>query len=158
MSGRYASSQPPEFIARIFPTVNELPNIAPPWNIALSQQAMVVRRRPERGELHLDLLQRGLVPHWTKDAAHAKTKPINARVETVAMSGMFRGAFAQRRCLVPADAFYESKATEGGKQHFAIARQDGRPIAFAGLWEASAGPMAACCVCSPPSAPARTPT
>ena len=48
---------------------------------------------------------------------------------------MFRGAFAQRRCLEPADAFYERKATEGGKQPFAIARHDGQPMAFAGLWE-----------------------
>jgi putative SOS response-associated peptidase YedK len=48
---------------------------------------------------------------------------------------MFRGAFAQRRCLEPADAFYERKATEGGKQPSAIARHDGQPMAFAGLWE-----------------------
>jgi putative SOS response-associated peptidase YedK len=155
MSGRYASSQPPEFIARIFPTVNELPNIAPPWNIALSQQAMVVRRRPRSGELHLDLLQWGLVPHCTKDAAQAKTKPINACRNSRHVRDVPRRL---RAASVPADAFYEWKATEGGKQHFAIARQDGQPIAFAGLWEASAGPMAPCCVCSPPSAPARTPT
>jgi putative SOS response-associated peptidase YedK len=87
------------------------------------------------GDRHLHLLQWGLVPHWTKDAAHAKTRPINARAETVASSGMFRAAFSQRRCIVPAEAFYEWKAVEGGKQPFAIARQDGQLMAFAGLWE-----------------------
>jgi putative SOS response-associated peptidase YedK len=50
-------------------------------------------------------------------------------------SGMFRSAFARRRCIVPADAFYEWKAIEGGKQPYAIARQDAQPMAFAGLWE-----------------------
>ncbi len=137
MCGRYADSHPPEFIARLFRTVNALPNAAPSWNIAPTQQAMVVRRHPESGERHLDLLQWRLVPSWTKDpaTATAKTKPINARAETVATSGMFRGAFAQRRCLVPAEAFYEWQATETGKQPYAIARQDGQPMAFAGLWE-----------------------
>lgn len=135
MCGRYADSHPPEFIARLFNTVNALPNVAPSWNIAPTQQAMVVRRHPETGERHLDLLQWGLVPHRTKDAAHVKTKPINARAETVTTSGMFRGAFTQRRCIVPAEAFYEWKAVEGGKQPYAIARQDGAPMAFAGLWE-----------------------
>jgi len=53
---------------------------------------------------------------------------------------MFKRALAQRRCLAPADAFYEWKVVEGGKQPYAIARQDGQPIAFAGLWRASAGP------------------
>ena len=57
MCGRYASSQPLEFIARLFRTVNALPNVAPSWNIALSQDAMVVRRHPETGERHLDLVQ-----------------------------------------------------------------------------------------------------
>jgi putative SOS response-associated peptidase YedK len=135
MCGRYASSQPPEFIARLFRTVNALPNLAPNWNVAPTQDAMVVRRHPETGERHLDALQWGLVPYWMKDPAHAR-HPINARAETVATSGMFRGAFAQRRALVPADAFYEWKATETGKQPYAIARQDGQPMAFAGLWEA----------------------
>jgi putative SOS response-associated peptidase YedK len=135
MCGRYADSHPPEFIARLFRTVNALPNIGPSWNIAPTQQAMVVRRHPETGERHLDLLQWGLVPHWTKNPAHAKTKPINARAETVTTSGMFRGAFAQRRCLVPAEAFYEWKELEGVKQPYAIARQDGAMMVFAGLWE-----------------------
>ena len=63
------------------------------------------------------------------------TRPINARAETVASSGMCRGALASRRCIVPADAFYEWKAMADGKQPYAIARTDGAPLAFAGLWE-----------------------
>jgi putative SOS response-associated peptidase YedK len=74
------------------------------------------------------------VPHFTKDLK-ACARPINARSETVATSGMFRGALAARRCLVPADAFYEWRATADGKRPYAIARADGAPLAFAGLWE-----------------------
>jgi putative SOS response-associated peptidase YedK len=76
---------------------------------------MVVRRHPETGERHLDLLRWGLLPHFTKEPAHAR-RPINGRAETVSTSGMFKGAFAHRRCLVPADAFYEWKIMPGGKQ------------------------------------------
>jgi putative SOS response-associated peptidase YedK len=134
MCGRYASFLPGEAVARLFHTVNPLPNLAPSWNVAPTQSAMVVRRHPETGERHLDLLQWGLLPNWSKEPEKAQ-RPINARAETVATSGLFRGAFNARRCIVPADAFYEWKAVEGGKQPYAIARQDGQPIAFAGLWE-----------------------
>ena len=79
-------------------------------------------------------MQWGLLPSWTKEPTKAQ-RPINARCETVAASGLFRGALKARRCIVPADAFYEWKAGEGGKQPYAIARQDGQPMAFAGLWE-----------------------
>ena len=74
------------------------------------------------------------MPHFTKDLKAAR-KPINARSETAAGSGMFRGALASRRCLVPADSFYEWKAMADGKQPYAIARRDGAPLAFAGIWE-----------------------
>ena len=93
-----------------------------------------MRRHPETGERRLDALRWGLVPHFTKELKACK-RPINARAETIATSGMFRGALAARRCLVPADAFYEWKAVADGKQPYAIARTDGAPLAFAGLWE-----------------------
>ena len=139
MCGRYASSLPPGEIARIFATGGPLPNVEPSWNVAPSQRAPVVRRHPETGERRLDLLTWGLVPHFTRDLKTAR-KPINARAETVATSGMFRGAFAARRCLVPADLFYEWKAEPDGKQPYAIARRDGQPMAMAGLWEGWRGP------------------
>ena len=125
MCGRYASFLPPEAIARLFHTAGALPNVAPSWNVAPSQQGMAVRRHPETGERHLDLLTWGLVPHWTKDLRAAR-RPINARAETVETSPMFRDAFARRRALLPAQAFYEWQRTETApKQPYAIARRDG---------------------------------
>jgi putative SOS response-associated peptidase YedK len=134
MCGRYASFLPAEATARLFRVTGPLPNVAASWNVAPTQDAMAVRRHPESGERRLDLLRWGLVPHFTKDLKAAR-RPINARAETVATSGMFRGALAARRCIVPADAFYEWRILDGDKQPFAIARRDGRPMAFAGLWE-----------------------
>ena len=140
MCGRFASTTPPEAVARRFKTTGQVPNVAPSWNVAPSQPAMVVRRHPETGERRLDLLTWGLVPHWTNDLAKAR-KPINARAETVVTSPMFREAFQRRRCIVPADAFYEWQAQESGpKQPYAIARRDGEMLAFAGLWEGWRGP------------------
>ena len=129
MCGRCASFLPAEAIARIFGSVNPLPNLAPSWNVAPTQSALVVRRRREAAERHLDLLKWGLLPYWTKEPTKAQ-QPINARSETAAKSGMFRVALAQRRCIVHADAFYEWKVVEGCKQPYAIARQDEQPMAF----------------------------
>ena len=106
MCGRFASFHGPAAIRDAFRTVGDIPNIAPSWNVAPTQTAMAVRRHPESGERQLDLLRWGLVPHFTKDLKAAR-KPINARSETAGTSGMFRGALAGRRCLVPTDAFYE---------------------------------------------------
>jgi putative SOS response-associated peptidase YedK len=134
MCGRYASFLPAEAVARLFGVIGPLPNVAASWNVAPTQNAMAVRRHPDSGERRLDLLSWGLVPHFTKDLKAAR-RPINSRAETIATSGMFRGALAARRCLVPADAFYEWRVADGDKQPFAIARRDGQPMAFAGLWE-----------------------
>jgi putative SOS response-associated peptidase YedK len=134
MCGRDASFLAAEAVARLFHTTNPLPNVAPSWNAAPTQSTMVVRVHPETRGRHLDLLEVGLLPSWTKDPAKAQ-RPINARSETAATSGLFRGALKARRCIVHADALYEWKAIEGGKQPYAIARQDGQPMAFAGLWE-----------------------
>ncbi len=134
MCGRYASILSPSHAHDLFRTTNPPLNQPPSWNVAPAQAAMVVRREPASGERHLDLLRWGLVPHFTKDLKTAR-KPINARSETAAGSGMFRGALAARRCLVPADSFYEWRAMPDGKQPYAIARHDGAPLAFAGLWE-----------------------
>lgn len=134
MCGRYASTLSPELIAKVFGTVNPLPNLRPTWNMAPTKDAPVVLRQPESGERHLTALRWGLVPYFTKDLKRAR-KPINARCETVATSGMFRAAFAKRRCLVPAAAYYEWRDDPEGKTPFAVARVDGAPVAFAGIWE-----------------------
>jgi putative SOS response-associated peptidase YedK len=143
MCGRYASFTPPDAIRQLFRTTNPVPNVAASWNIAPSQQAMVVRRHPESGDRHLDLLTWGLVPHWIKpnDLKSAR-RPINARAETVASSPMFRSAFKARRCLVVADAWYEWEAGPEGKKPYAFARGDRHTMAFAGIsegWKADAG-------------------
>jgi putative SOS response-associated peptidase YedK len=126
-------------IARLFRTHGDLPNLAPNWNTAPTQPSTVIRLNPDTKQRSLDVLRWGLVPYFSKDLKKAQ-RPVNARSETVATSGMFRAALAKRRCLVPADAFYEWKALPDGKQPYAIARTDGAPLAFAGLWEAWRSP------------------
>ena len=134
MCGRYVQTMPAEVLRQLFRTTGAPPNLAPSWNVAPTQAAPVVRRHPETGERRLDLLRWGLLPRWAKDPKGAR-QPINARAETVAGSPMFREAFAKRRCLVPADAFYEWKVQPGGKQPMAIAPRSGEGMAFAGVWE-----------------------
>jgi putative SOS response-associated peptidase YedK len=132
MCGRYASFLPPEVLARLFAARNPLPNFEFAWNMAPSREAPVVRL--VGGERHLDALRWGLVPYFTKDLRKA-CKPINARSETIATSGMFREAFAKRRCLVPAPIYYEWRDDPEGTVPFAVARVDGDLVAFAGIWE-----------------------
>jgi putative SOS response-associated peptidase YedK len=135
MCGRYANYLPPDLIAKLFTTVNPPPNFQPTWNLAPTDDALVIRSDRSSGERHLDVLKWGLVPYFTRGAKPAR-KPINARSETVALSGMFKAAFAERRCLVPAAAYYEWRdEPDGGKTPFAVARVDGKPVAFAGIWE-----------------------
>jgi putative SOS response-associated peptidase YedK len=134
MCGRYASFIPADQLHRLFRTVNPTPNLQPTWNMAPTRDAPVVRLHQETRQRHLDLLRWGLVPHWARDPKSVR-QPINARAETLASSPMFRDALARRRCLVPADAFYEWQATEAGKLPWAIARADATPLVFAGLWE-----------------------
>ena len=112
MCGRYASFLPAEALRSLFQTVNPTPNWEPTWNMAPTRDAPVVRLHPETRARHLDLLRWGLVPHWAKDPKSVR-QPINARAETVATAPMFRDALARRRCLVPADVFYEWQATDG---------------------------------------------
>jgi putative SOS response-associated peptidase YedK len=127
-------------LARIFGTANPLLNLAPTWNMAPTRDVPVIRLS-EQGERHLVSLRWGLVASFTNDFRTAR-KPINARAETVATSGMFRDAFARRRRLVPAPVYYEWRDDPDGKVPFAVARVDGDPVAFAGLqetWRSPAG-------------------
>ena len=139
MCGRYASFLPAEALRAMFDTLNATPNWEPTWNMAPTRDAPVVRLHPESRARHLDLLRWGLVPHWAKDPKSVR-QPINARAETLATSSMFRDALERRRCLVPADVFYEWQAIDGAKLPFAVARADGDPMVFAGLWEGWRGP------------------
>jgi putative SOS response-associated peptidase YedK len=134
MCGRYASFLPAEALARLFGTAAPLPNLEPTWNMAPTKAAPIVRFDREAGERRLEVVKWGLVPFFTKDLAKAR-KPINARSETVARSPLFKEAFARRRCLVPAAAYYEWRHDPSGKTPFAIARNDGEPVALGGMWE-----------------------
>jgi putative SOS response-associated peptidase YedK len=137
--GRYASFLPAEALRAMFDTVNATPNWEPTWNMAPTRDAPAVRLHPETRARHLDQLRWGLVPHWAKDPKSVR-QPINARAETLGTSSMFRDALERRRCLVPADVFYEWQAVDGAKLPFAVARADGDPMVFAGLWEGWRGP------------------
>jgi len=145
MCGRFVQQLPPEMLARLFGIAGPLPNLKPSFNLGPRQDAGVIRRNPSTGERHLDALNWGLLPHFTKDLK-AAPRPINARGETVASNGMFRAAFAARRCIIPADAFYEWQIIPGGtpskpaKQPWAIARTDAAPLAFGGIWESWRAP------------------
>jgi putative SOS response-associated peptidase YedK len=103
----------------------------PRFNIAPSQRMPIVRAGGERAR-ELAAAHWGLIPSWTTEP---KFKPINARAENVAAGGMFKQAFYRRRCLVPADGFYEWRGLKPPRQPFFIHRKDDRQFAFAGLWE-----------------------
>jgi len=108
---------------------------APSYNIAPQSYQPVVRLAPETGERELTVMRWGLVPFWSKDGK-ASFSNINAKAETVATSPAYREPWKRRRCLVPADWFYEwKKVDEKTKQPYAISLKDGGLLAFAGLWE-----------------------
>ena len=104
------------------------------WNIAPSQEVLVIRYNPKAKQRSLDARRWGLIPYWATDPKIAY-KIINARAETVDTAPSYREAFKKRRCLIPADGFYEWRAIGGTKIRFAIGMKDDRPFAFAGLWE-----------------------
>lgn len=103
----------------------------PRFNIAPSQSVPIVRVNGDKAEL--SIVRWGLIPYWSKDKP--KLAPINARAETVATSAMFRHAFERRRCLVPADGFYEWQGAKPPRQPFFIHKPDDSVFTFAGLWE-----------------------
>jgi len=141
MCGRFSITAPPEAIQQSF-GVPERPNWPARYNVAPGQQVPVVRRDGD-GARHLGALRWGLVPFWAADPAIGN-RLINARSETAATKPAFRAAFARRRCLIVADGFYEWQATGQrgrAKQPYRVARPDGAPFAFAGLWESWQDPQ-----------------
>jgi putative SOS response-associated peptidase YedK len=134
MCGRFFLQRDPAGLARYFETQNPTPNHPASWNVAVTQESLVVRRHPE-GARHLDRLRWGLVPSWAKDTRDA-ARLMNARADGLGEKPSFRDAFRKRRCLVPMDGFYEwRKSRDGSKQAYAVALASGEPMAVAGLWE-----------------------
>lgn len=131
MCGRFARRTPAKTLAREF-QVGEMPDIEPRYNIAPTQDILSIRRTDEGREAAM--LKWGLVPAWAKDVSIG-AKLINARSETVTEKPSFREAFKKRRCIIPADGFYEWQRTGGKKQPYFFRMQDEHPFGFAGLWE-----------------------
>lgn len=156
MCGRYTLLAQTDELAAEFDLVEPLEfdsryNIAPTQDVpvvryfdaAAAPKMTVVRVSESTGERRMDILRWGLIPHWAKDTKFAY-RTINARAETVAKQPAFREAFRKRRCILPANGFFEwEKVMVKGKEvkqpHY-IRRADGRPLALAGLWEHWEGP------------------
>jgi putative SOS response-associated peptidase YedK len=130
MCGRYSITTPTEALRKIFGFAG-LPNLGANYNVAPTHAVPFVRVHD--GIREMAMARWGLVPSWAKEI---RPKPlINARGETVAAKPAFRSSFQRRRCLIPADGFYEWKAQERGpKQPYYIHRKDNRPFGMAGIW------------------------
>ena len=120
-------------IMQIFGKAPELPGNR--YNVAPSQYVYAIQQ-PSQGENQWRIFQWGLLPFWAKDKKIA-SRMFNARAETLSEKPSFRAAFRYRRCIIPADDFFEWKAVPGQKrkQPYEIRRKDGLPLFFAGLWE-----------------------
>lgn len=132
MCGRYTLSTPAGRLAEEFRLDEAEADLRPSYNIAPTQQVAAVLE--EGGRRRLEMLRWGLVPSWADDP-EIGARMINARSETVPEKPSFRRAFRGQRCLIPADGFYEWKREDGGKQPYYFRMEEGRPFAFAGLWE-----------------------
>jgi putative SOS response-associated peptidase YedK len=144
MCGRFTLRTPaPVLIAHFDLDVRgdrQLPLFEARYNIAPTQDVLIVRADPDDGRRIAMMVRWGLIPAWSTDPKAVAGPPmINARAETLAEKPMFRSAVRRRRCLIPADGFFEWQKSSGGargkKQPFYIHRPDHAPFAFAGLWE-----------------------
>ena len=136
MCGRYCITTAPEAIRALF-RYPERPNFPPRYNVAPTQPVPVMRI--VEGGRHFALMRWGLIPAWVKDPKGFALL-INARGETLYDKPAFKNAIRRRRCLLPADGFYEWKVEGGRRRAFHARRPGGGPLAFAGLWETWIGP------------------
>ena len=141
MCGRFVSATPPDQVAAYFGAEAPEAQLGPSYNVAPTDDIYAVLS--DGSARHLDAFHWGLVPLWAKDPKIG-SKMINARAETLAVKSAYKSAFAKRRCLIPADGFFEWRKhptdPKGKKQPFFIHRPDGELFAFAGLWEVWRGP------------------
>src|SRR5438477_11225597 len=132
MCGRFVLKAPFSELVRLYNVTNNI-NLEPRYNIPPTEDVAVVRSHD--GNRTLDMLRWGLVPYWAKDIKIGFSL-INAKAETVAEKPAFREAFTKRRCIIPADGFYEWKKLDPKtKQPYAIVMKDRSVFGFAGLWE-----------------------
>jgi len=131
MCGRFTQERPASELAEIFGAEPLVVDPGGHYNVAPTDEAMVVVQREERRAV--TAYHWGLIPHWATEAK-VGSRMINARAETITASPAFRDAFARKRCLVPVDSFYEWKREGTVRQPYRIVRRDGGPLALAGLW------------------------
>lgn len=139
MCGRYRLSRRKQIVEEHFDAVSEEPDWAPRYNIAPTQPIPIIRQNPKESHRELSVVRWGLVPWWAKESSGA-ARMVNARSETAATKPAFRDALKSRRCLVPADGFYEWKKAGNGKQPFHFGMKDDSLFAFAGIWDRCKSP------------------
>lgn len=140
MCGRYAFYEHQELSERLTNVAIDadfLQRFRPTWNAAPSQRLPVIVE--DDGGPVMRPMTWGLIPRWTKPGEKPKVTPINARSETLTEKPMFRSLITSRRCVVPANGFYEWQRHEKGKQPFYITRDDDQPMLFAGLYDEAKG-------------------
>jgi putative SOS response-associated peptidase YedK len=133
MCGRFTLTTPTPVLAELFLFPDPGPE-PPRYNVAPTQAVATVRAGADPGHRELAWCRWGLIPSWADDPAIGN-RMINARAETAAEKPAFRSVIRHRRCLILADGFYEWQKRDGAKQPYYFRRKDGRPFAFAGLWD-----------------------
>ena len=131
MCGRFTQERPASELAEIFAAEPLADELGARYNVAPTDEAFVIVQREDRRAV--TAYRWGLVPHWATDAKSA-SRMFNARAETITASLAFREAFRRRRCIVPVDSFYEWKREGTVRQPYRVSRDDGMPLAIAGLW------------------------
>lgn len=134
MCGRYRLSRRKQVVEEYFDTASLEHDWNPRYNIAPTQNVLVIRQNPKEPAREISFVRWGLIPSWANDSSVA-AKMINARSETASMKPAFRDALKSRRCLIPADAFYEWKRMRKSRQPYCFEVDEGELFAFAGIWD-----------------------
>jgi putative SOS response-associated peptidase YedK len=153
MCGRFTLNTPADDLAAAF-DLPERPAIQPRFNVAPSQLVAVVGLKPDGKTRGLAMLRWGFVPYWANDP-NTGPRPINARAETVASRPPFEHSFREKRCLIPADGFYEWATVNRRKVAHHFRMKSGGPLAFAGVWDVWRGeghaPVLSCAIITVPA-------
>jgi len=134
MCGRYRLSRRKQLVEEYFDTASGEEDWSPRYNVAPTQPVPAIRQNPKEPTRELSLMRWGLIPSWAQDPSGA-ARMINARSETASTKPAFCDALKSRRCLIPADGFYEWMRMEKTKQPYCFEVGEGEMFAFAGLWE-----------------------
>jgi putative SOS response-associated peptidase YedK len=132
MCGRFAQQRPASELAEIFNAEPLVDDPGPRYNVAPTDEALVVVQREDRRGV--TAYRWGLIPHWA-DSAKVGSRMFNARAETLVDAPAFRDAFQRKRCVVPVECFYEWRREGALRQPYTIGRADGAPLVLAGLWD-----------------------